>query len=144
MDYSLLIAYLRQKQYITDLEKDILDTWNELQKTPFDYRSAQMQVMKNDAKHPEILAAIKALPTTVIRPFDQVTENDIRYNLGEQLEALAMKEGWPTNSNDCYEANANYYVPHIRLYLLFYSIKEVVSFARLHRQGLCLRMKFLS
>ena len=45
MDYSLLIAYLRQKQYITDLEKDILDTWNELQKTPFDYRSAQMQVM---------------------------------------------------------------------------------------------------
>lgn len=34
MDYSLLIAYLRQKQYITDLEKDILDTWNELQKTP--------------------------------------------------------------------------------------------------------------
>ena len=30
MDYSLLIAYLRQKQYITDLEKDILDTWNEL------------------------------------------------------------------------------------------------------------------
>ena len=53
--------------------------------------------MQNNAKHPEILAAIKALPTTVIRPFDQVTENDIRYNLGEQLEALAMKEGWPTN-----------------------------------------------
>ena len=37
MDCSLLIAYLRQKQYIADLEKDILDTWNELQKTPFDY-----------------------------------------------------------------------------------------------------------
>ena len=42
MDCSLLIAYLRQKQYIADLEKDILDTKNELQKTPFDYRSAQM------------------------------------------------------------------------------------------------------
>ena len=82
MDYSLLIAYLRQKQYITDLEKDILDTWNELQKSPFDRSSAQLQIMQNNAKHPEILAAIKALPTTVIRPFDQVTENDIRYNLG--------------------------------------------------------------
>ena len=92
-----MIAYLRQKQYITDLEKDILDTWNELQKSPFDRSSAQLQIMQNNAKHPEILAAIKALPTTVIRPFDQVTENDIRYNLGEQLEALAMKEGWPTN-----------------------------------------------
>lgn len=43
MDYSLLIAYLRQKQYITDLEKDILDTWNELQKSPFDRSSAQLQ-----------------------------------------------------------------------------------------------------
>ncbi len=67
MDYSLLIAYLRQKQYITDLEKDILDTWNELQKSPFDRSSAQLQIMQNNAKHPEILAAIKALPTTVIR-----------------------------------------------------------------------------
>lgn len=74
MDYSLLIAYLRQKQYITDLEKDILDTWNELQKSPFDRSSAQLQIMQNNAKHPEILAAIKALPTTVVRPFDQVTE----------------------------------------------------------------------
>ena len=97
MDFTLLIVGLRQAKCITPLEKDILDTWNELQKSPFDRSSAQLQIMQNNAKHPEILAAIKALPRTVIRPFDQVTENDIRYNLGEQLEALAMKEGWPTN-----------------------------------------------
>ena len=42
MDYSLLIAYLRQKQYITDLERDILDTWNELaEESPFDRSSAR-------------------------------------------------------------------------------------------------------
>lgn len=44
MDYSLLIAYLRQKQYITDLEKDVLDTWDELQKSPFDRSSAQLTI----------------------------------------------------------------------------------------------------
>lgn len=81
MDCSLLIAYLRQKQYIADLEKDILDTWNELQKTPFDYRSAQMQVMKNDAKYPTVSTEIAALPTTVPKPIEQFTEADIRYNL---------------------------------------------------------------
>lgn len=97
MNFSLLIEGLRQAKCITPLEKDILDTWNELQKSPFDRSSAQLQIMQNNAKHPEILAAIKALPTTVVRPFDQVTENDIRYNLGKQLEALAVKEGWPTN-----------------------------------------------
>ena len=53
--------------------------------------------MQNNVKHPEILFAIQALPTTVVRPFDQVTDSDIRYNLGKQLEALAAKAGWPAN-----------------------------------------------
>ena len=97
MDCSLLIAYLRQKQYIADLEKDILDTWNELQKTPFDYRSAQMQVMKHDAKYPTVSTEIPALPTTVPKPIEQFTEADIRYNLTMQLVALAAKEGWQSN-----------------------------------------------
>ena len=94
MDYSFFIEYLKQKQYLTDLEKDILDTWNELQKSPFDRSSAQLQIMQNNAKHPEILAAIKALPTTETRPFEQATDSDIRYNLEKQFAALAAKEGW--------------------------------------------------
>ena len=94
MDYSFLIEYLRQKQYLTDLEKDILDTWNELQKNPFDCSAAQKQVLQNDAKYPDIFFAIAALPTTVSRPIEQMTEPDIRYNLENQLAALATKEGW--------------------------------------------------
>ena len=50
MDYNFLIEYLRQKQYLTDLEKDILDTWNELQKNPFDRSAAQKQVIQNNAE----------------------------------------------------------------------------------------------
>ena len=94
MDYSFLIEYLRQKQYLTDLEKDILDTWNELQKNPIDRSAAQKQVMQNNAKHPEIFLAIQSLPTTETRPFEQATDFDIRYNLEKQFTALAAKEGW--------------------------------------------------
>ena len=94
MDYNFLIEYLRQKQYLTDLEKDILDTWNELQKNPFDRSAAQKQVIQNNAKHPEIFVAIAALPATETRPFVQATDSDIRYNLEKQLAALAAKEGW--------------------------------------------------
>lgn len=94
MDYNFLIEYLRQKQYLTDLEKDILDTWNELQKNPFDRSAAQKQVIQNNAKHPEIFVAIAALPATETRPFEQATDSDIRYNLENQLAALAAKEGW--------------------------------------------------
>lgn len=94
MDYSFLIEYLKQKQYLTDLEKDILDTWNELQKNPFDRSAAQKQVVQNNAKHPEIFVVIAALPATETRPFEQATDSDIRYNLEKQLAALAAKEGW--------------------------------------------------
>ena len=94
MDFTLMIEGLRQAKCITPLEKDILDTWNELQKFPFDRSSAQLQIMQNNAKHPEILAAIKALPTTETRPFEQATDSDIRYNLEKQFAALAAKEGW--------------------------------------------------
>ena len=94
MDYSFFIEYLKQKQYLTDLEKDILDTWNELQKNPFDRSAAQKQVIQNNAKHPEIFVAITALPATETRPFEQATDSDIRYNLEKQLAALAAKEGW--------------------------------------------------
>ena len=94
MDYNILITFLQEKQYLTDLEKDILDTWNELQKKPFDRSAAQKQVIQNNAKHPEIFAAIAALPATETRPFEQATDSDIRYNLEKQLAALAAKEGW--------------------------------------------------
>lgn len=97
MDYSFLIEYLRKKQYLTDLEKDILDTWNELQKNPIDRSAAQKQIIQNNEKHPEIFLAIATLPTTVNRPFYQATESDIRYNLEKQLAALAAKEGWQHN-----------------------------------------------
>lgn len=70
MDFALLIEWLHQEKSITPLEKDILDTWNELQKSPFDRSSAQRQIMQNNAKYPEILFTIQALPTTVVRPFD--------------------------------------------------------------------------
>ncbi|WP_286147086.1 hypothetical protein [Neopoerus faecalis] len=94
MDYNILITFLQEKQYLTDLEKDILDTWNELQKNPFDRSAAQKQVIQNNAKHPEIFVAIAALPATETRPFEQATDSDIRYNLEKQLAALAAKEGW--------------------------------------------------
>lgn len=94
MDYSILIAFLRQKQYITDLEKDILDTWDELQKNPIDCISAKDQIRTNNTKYPDVFTAVAALPTTVVRPFKQATESDIRYNLENQLVALTAKEGW--------------------------------------------------
>ena len=89
---SVMIEMLRQEKYITPLEKDILDTWNELQKYPFDMNSAERQVISNDINHPKIAAVVTAMPTTVQKPREQITETDLRYLLTMQLSGLIEKE----------------------------------------------------
>lgn len=89
MDFGILIAALKVKQCLTDLEKDILDTWNEIQKNPFDRASAQWQVIQNALKYPELLVVIIAVYSSA-----QGTV-DIRDILEKQLMVLLMKEGWP-------------------------------------------------
>ena len=99
MDFSLFIEYLRQKHCLTDLEKDILDTWNELQKFPFDRNSAQTQIRQDNLKYPDVFSAITVLPTTVTLAFNQMTESDFRYSLENQLAALVAKACRRTNGH---------------------------------------------
>lgn len=89
---SFIIESLKQKKIISPLERDILDTWNELCKRPFDMNAAHQQAVKNDVNHPSIYAQIAALPTTVARPFRDITEDDLRYNLTQQLDRLLERE----------------------------------------------------
>ena len=89
---SIMIEMLKQKKYITPLEKDILDTWNELQKYPFDMDSSEHQIISNDINHPKVAAMVTAMPTTVPKPREQITETDLRYLLTMQLSGLIEKE----------------------------------------------------
>lgn len=47
MDINLYIEGLRQSQEKTSRQKDILDTWEEIQKVPFDRQTAIKQAKKN-------------------------------------------------------------------------------------------------
>ena len=89
---SITIELVKQKKYITPLEKDILDTWSELQKYPFDMNSAERQIISNDVNHPEIAITVTAMPTTVQKTREQITEKDLIYLLTMQLACLAEKE----------------------------------------------------
>lgn len=94
---SVMIEMLRQKKEITPLEQDILDTWDELLKNPFDSDTAKVQVLKNDSMHPDVRAAIAALPTTERGSLRKVTDGDLRYNLNHQLGFLIAKEAEALN-----------------------------------------------
>ena len=89
---SALINVLRYSENITPLQKDILDTWHELKKNPFDKDSAQKQIVSNNINHPDIFAVIRVSPGVVQKPFDAVTLEDMVFNLQRQLEGLVFKE----------------------------------------------------
>ena len=94
-----LISKLMIKDEKTSIEKDILETWNELIKQPFDKESAHKQVVSNDSNYPDIFFTIAAMPSTVQLPKSyQPTEADIKYNLQNQLILLAGKE-WEAQLN---------------------------------------------
>lgn len=89
---SVLIEILKEKDVITPLEQDILDTYHEVSKNPFDRDSAIRQAQKNNLNHPDIFAAISMSPTTVFKPWVVASDEDVCSNLACQLGALAEKE----------------------------------------------------
>lgn len=89
---SALINVLRYTNRITPLQKDILATWDALQKKPFDTDTAHRQIVSNNVNHPDLFAAISAMPDVIQKPFDAVTQEDMIFNLRRQLEGLVAKE----------------------------------------------------
>lgn len=89
--FAYFVDILRSQNCISDLDKDILDTWNELSKNPFDMDSARMQELHNRAVYPDIYAAVLSNPTTVVKNYNQANQSDLIYSLTCQLEFLLTK-----------------------------------------------------
>ncbi len=89
---EILIDFLKNKQVITNLEKDILDTVNEIVSQPFDRKSAEKKIIENNLKYPEVFTTICTMPENVLLPFSQVNDMDIIKNLQKQLMLLCGKE----------------------------------------------------
>ena len=89
---SMLINILRYADQVTPLQKDIIDTWDTLQKRPFDAEAARKQILSNHVNYPELFLAISAMPDVIQKPFDAVTQEDMVFNLRRQLDGLAAKE----------------------------------------------------
>ena len=86
------IEWLKAQPHISDIEKDILDTWTDYSSNPFDRAKAQNRIMANNIKYPEIDASISAMPQTIRKPFNIMTEEDLKYNLINQIRFLLLKD----------------------------------------------------
>lgn len=89
---SAYINVLRCTNNITPLQKDILDTWDELHKRPFDTKTAREQVASNNANYPDIIVALKVMPGIITKTIASSTKEDVVFTLERQFEGLVAKE----------------------------------------------------
>lgn len=88
---SVFVSVLRAQSHLNDLEKDIIDTWNELNRTPFDLESAKSQELHNRTTYPDVQLAVLGMPSTAVKDPSQLDMNDLVYVLNCQLGLLIAK-----------------------------------------------------
>lgn len=64
---DILVMALKEKQVISPLEQDILDTYHTMTKIPFDRASAIQQAFSNNSNHPDMLAKNILVPDTATK-----------------------------------------------------------------------------
>ena len=96
-----VLEYLKHKNDLSDLEKDIISTVTKLNEQPFDRKSAEQKVIENNLKYPDITTAIKLVPGISVIPFNKVFDEGVQENLKLQIEAMCFKEYANINENHC-------------------------------------------
>ena len=89
---AAIINALRSMSAITSLQKDILDTWDALNNIQVDEKTARNQAFSNNLRHPDVFAAIKAMPGVVYKTAETFTRDDVIFTLSRQLDGLIAKE----------------------------------------------------
>ena len=88
---QVVLEFLKQKDELSELEKDILSTIMKYIEIPFDSDGAKRKIIENNAKYKDIVIVIKMVPGVREIPFNKVSDEGIRDNLKMQIEAMCAK-----------------------------------------------------
>ena len=89
---EIILNYLNQKGVLSDLEKDILSTINKYIEKPFDREESEKRISENNSRYPDVFFVISALPGIENKSFDIMIDQDVRYSLFLQIQAMWSKE----------------------------------------------------
>lgn len=95
---SALIEILKAKKDITDLEADILETFKEYRRNPFERKSAEARMNQNYTKYMDIFAKAALVAGVAPQPSSTLSDQEIIGNLQYQISLLAEKE-WEAQRN---------------------------------------------
>ena len=89
---DVILEFLKLNGTITDLEKDILDTFDKLVKQPSSREDVQKKVGENYQKHYDIIFSASLVLGGNFMPFQDLSDKELRDNLCVQLIKLCEKE----------------------------------------------------
>ena len=89
---DIVLEYLRNKQNLTDLEKDILSSLNKLNEKPFDRSGTEQKLIENNIKYENMLIPMQLGDEAHLLPFAQLSDDEIWNNLYLQVLGLCLKE----------------------------------------------------
>lgn len=82
---------LKEKNQLTDLEEDVLDTLSKIQAHPFDRNEAILQIVKNNGKYSKAFVAELAKPQNKLVDVRMLDNPGLLSNLQTQLEYMVIK-----------------------------------------------------
>ena len=89
---DMILEYLKLNGTISDLEKDILDTFDKLAKQPFSREDAQKKVGENYTKYSDIIVSAGLTLGGSFIPLQDLSNKELHDNLCVQLIKLCEKE----------------------------------------------------
>ena len=93
---DIVIKYLEEKSNLTDLEKDIVDSYREYVKRDSDKDDLIKTLVQNKAKYrfvieERMLAQVQTSFTSEMKPFNDLSMEELKANLYNQILILCTK-----------------------------------------------------
>ena len=89
---SVLIEWLKDKKQLSQMESDLVETFKELTKDPFERPSAALRMGLNYGRYLDVFAEAGIVSGGTAQPDYTLSDEEIRSNLQWQLLKLAEKE----------------------------------------------------
>ena len=94
---DMILEYLKGKEKLSSLEKDILEISQLCTESPVNRTEATRKIFEGDSNCPDVATIIRTAPGTQIVPFDCLSDDDILSNLYTRLVGLCIKEAEELN-----------------------------------------------
>lgn len=97
--FKEILEALKNKNHLTELEKDIIDAIKVYIKKPFNRRDVELKILEIESKYNYLINFANLLQNPVNCPIDSLNDSELRNNLYSRIIKLVSITGKQNNNN---------------------------------------------